>query len=177
VFIHPIDPPEEYDSGLTMPSALIEAPFETTRAVANLIYTGTLDLYPHISYVLAHGGGTVPYLAWRIALVRYIQENRKPAVLRAFYDFYVRRGPETGLKMLKNMYYDTALASSPYALRALQEFAGPSHIVFGSDYPFAAHLVSYVIKDLLTYDGFSKEDLTFIESENSLKLFPHLKGL
>ncbi len=35
------------------------------------------------------------------------------------------------------MYYDTALTSGPYALKALQEFAGPSRIVFGSDFPFA----------------------------------------
>lgn len=174
VFIHPIDPPEEYDPKLGMPSALIEAPFETTRAVANMMYTGTLDRYPNIHYVLSHGGGTIPYLAWRIALVRYIQEGKK-AVMRALYDFYVRKGPQTGLNMLRTMYYDTALASSPYALKALQEFAGPSRIVFGTDYPFAAHLAPYVVRDLIEYSDFSKEDLACIEYENALKLFPQLE--
>ena len=174
VFIHPIDPPEHYNPGLSMPHALIEASFETTRAVANLLYTGTLDTYPDIRYLLAHGGGTIPYLAWRIALVRYIQENKRPAAMRAFYDFYVRKGPETGLKLLKNMYYDTALTSSPYALRALQEFVGPSKIVFGTDYPFAAHLAPFAIKDLYRY-GFCEEELSSIEYENSLNLFPQLR--
>jgi len=175
VFIHPIDPPEEYDSGLTMPNALIEAPFETTRAVANLMYTGTTDRYPNIQYILSHGGGVIPYLAWRIALIRYKQENKRPPVMRALYDFYVRGGPETGLKILKSMYYDTALTSSQYALRALQEFVGPSKIVFGTDYPFAAHLAPTVTKDLVNYDGFSEQDLVCIEYQNSLKLFPQLE--
>ena len=174
VLVHPIDPPIEYDSRLTMPNALIEAPFETTRAVANLIYTGTTDRYPHIQYILSHGGGTIPYLAWRIALVRYIQENKRKPVVRALYDFYVRGGPESGLNPMKNMYYDTALTSSSYALKALEEFVGCSKIVFGTDYPFAAHLAPTVTKDLIGY-GFSQEDLASIEYGNALKLFPQLE--
>jgi predicted TIM-barrel fold metal-dependent hydrolase len=174
VFIHPIDPPEHYNPGLPMPSALIEAPFETTRVVAHLMYSGTVDRYPDIRYILSHGGGTIPYLAWRLALIRYIQEGKK-AVVRALYDFYVKKGPETGLTTLKNMYYDTALTSSPYALKALQEFVGPSRIVYGTDYPFAARLAPYVTKDLKQYKGFSRKDLALIEYQNSLTLFPQLE--
>ena len=71
------------------------------------------------------------------------------------------------------MYYDTAVTSSPYALKAMQEFVGPSKIVFGTDYPFA-NVASIVIKNLKKYDGFSKEDFSMIEGENSSKLFPQL---
>lgn len=173
VFVHPIDPPEQYNTELTMPAALIEAPFETTRAVANLIYTGTTTRYPHIRYILSHGGGTIPYLAWRIALVQYIQENKKPSVVRALYDFYIKKGPHTGLETLKKMYYDTALTSSGPALKALHEFAGPAHIMFGTDYPFAAHLAPYVTKDLENH-GFSQKDFDAIYYGNALELFPQL---
>jgi len=43
VHIHPANPGEELDPGLQekgIPNALIEAPFETTRVAANLIYSG-----------------------------------------------------------------------------------------------------------------------------------------
>jgi predicted TIM-barrel fold metal-dependent hydrolase len=175
VFIHPIDPPQQYNSGLTMPAALIEAPFETTRAVTNLLYTGTTDQYPHIKYILSHGGGTIPYLAWRLALVQYIQENKKPSVIRALYDFYIKKGPHKGLETLKKMYYDTALTASDPALKALHEFSGAAHILFGTDYPFAAHLVPYVTKDLEKH-GFSQKDFDALYCGNFLELFPHLKS-
>jgi predicted TIM-barrel fold metal-dependent hydrolase len=174
VFVHPIDPPEEYDSGLQMPGAIVEAPFETTRTVANLIFTGVADRYPDIRYILAHGGGAIPYLAWRISLIRYLQENKRPAVIRAYYDFLVKRGPHTGLEWMRKMYYDTALTTSPPALRALQEFVGPSKIVFGTDFPFAAHLAPFVVGDLERYDGFSEQEFAAINYLNARELFPRV---
>ena len=66
VFIHPHDEPERarrYD----LFSPLLEWPVHTTRAVIDLLYSGRLARYPDIRYILAHGGGSVPYLAHRIA--------------------------------------------------------------------------------------------------------------
>jgi predicted TIM-barrel fold metal-dependent hydrolase len=175
VYIHPTDPTSTYDSGLNISNALIEAPFETTRAVTNLIYSGTTDRCPNIRYILSHGGGTVPYLAWRIALIKYGQENKKPPLLRSLYDFIIKGGPESGLKILRSMYYDTALTSSPYALRALHEFVGPTKIVFGSDFPFAK-MASIVAKNLEKFEGFSKEDLNSVYHLNCLELFAYLEN-
>jgi hypothetical protein len=55
---------------------MIEFVFDTTRAVANLIYSGTLERYRNLSIILAHAGGTVPFVSWRIA-----QGDRIPALL------------------------------------------------------------------------------------------------
>jgi predicted TIM-barrel fold metal-dependent hydrolase len=173
VFIHPTDPVGAYDPELGISNALIEAPFETTRAVTNLIYTGTTDRYADIRYILSHGGGTIPYLAWRIALIKYGQENKKTPILRSLYDLIIKGGPESGLKILKNMHYDTALTSSPYALKALQEFAGPLRIVFGSDFPFAK-VARIVAKNLRKYNDFSEEEFMAIDNKNCLELFPNL---
>ena len=133
VYIHPTDPGDQYDFGLGMPNALIEAPFDTTRAVANLMYKGVLDRCPDIKYILSHGGGTIPYIAWRLAAIEYGQDGKKTPLIRTFYDFLVKREPATGLKHLRNMYYDTANVSGEYAVKTLQAFAGPGHIVFGTD--------------------------------------------
>jgi predicted TIM-barrel fold metal-dependent hydrolase len=174
VYIHPTDPAGVYDPKLEIANSLIEAPFETTRAVTNLIYTGTTDRCPDIKYILSHGGGAIPYLAWRVALVKYTHKETRPSVLRSLYDFLIKGGPESGLKILKKMYYDTAITSSPYALKAMQEFVGPSQIVFGSDLPFSQKIAPMLAKDLRKYTGFSEEEFEAIDYKNCLALFPQL---
>ena len=49
------------------PVWLYEFPFDTTRAIVQLLYSGTLDRCPSVRFQLAHLGGTVPFLAARLA--------------------------------------------------------------------------------------------------------------
>jgi predicted TIM-barrel fold metal-dependent hydrolase len=174
VFVHPTDPGEAYDPKLGISNALVEAPFETTRTVANLIYTGVAGRYRNIRYILAHGGGTIPYVGWRLAMIEYGQKNKGTPVLKAMYDFLVKGGPETGLGRLKDMYYDTALVSGESALRALSSFAGPSKIVIGTDFPFAK-VSRIVLKNLRKSSLFSEEEFEAIDYGNCLELFPQLR--
>ena len=163
VFIHPIDPPGECSPDLKLPTGLMEFVFDTTRAIASLIFSGTLEARPHIQFIVAHAGGTVPYLAWRISLLEYKYEMKKKA-------------PKGVINYLKRLYYDTALSATPHALRSLQELVDPSHILFGSDYPFAPDpLTSVSIKGLKNYDGFDEQALKAIDHGNALKLFPRLR--
>ena len=68
VFIHPTTlPPGADATGLTIPFGVAEFTFDTTRTVINMLYSGTLERYPSIRYIVSHAGGTIPYLAWRIA--------------------------------------------------------------------------------------------------------------
>lgn len=173
VFVHPTEPGPRYDPGLDVPVALVEAPFDTTRAVANLMFNGVLDRYPNISYILSHGGGTIPYLAWRMAGIEYAQKDKKTSVVSALYDYLVKGNPAKGLKLIKRMYFDTALVSGTYALNALREFAGPEHIVFGTDLCIAK--LSQIVTKNLERDGvFSDDELAAISNRNSLRLFPAL---
>lgn len=174
VFIHPTDPLGQYDPELEIANSLIEAKFETTRAVTNLIITGTIDRYPDIKYILPHGGGTIPYLAWSIALAKYAGAESKPSVLRLVYDILIQGSPEAGLNILRNMYYDTALSTSPWMLNTMQEFTGSSQIVFGSDLPFSEKVAPMMAKGFEEYTGFSESDRQAIEYANCLELFPQL---
>jgi predicted TIM-barrel fold metal-dependent hydrolase len=177
LYIHPSDPAEEYDPKLAdtgIPNSLIEVTFETTRMAANLLYMDVTDRYPDIKYILSHGGGTIPYLGWRLAMIKYARKNKKPPVLRTLYDFLIKGGPEAGLNDLKQMYYDTALTSGPYALNTLNEFAGSSQIVFGSDFPMAK-VAPIVVKNLDNHPEFSAKDIEDINYKNSLELFPQFQ--
>jgi predicted TIM-barrel fold metal-dependent hydrolase len=150
----------------------MEAPFDTTRAVANMIYNGTLDRYKKIKFILAHAGGALPYIAFRVALIEY-QQTQKSLKFQALYDFLLtKRGPSAGLKAINRLYYDTAIAANPMALRSLQELVDTSHILFGTDCRMGQWwLTPIFIKALKEYDGFQENDLAAIYSGNASHLF------
>jgi predicted TIM-barrel fold metal-dependent hydrolase len=50
-----------------IPPPSLEFPFETTRAITSLLYSGMLARYRNARFIFAHAGGAVPFLAMRIA--------------------------------------------------------------------------------------------------------------
>ena len=128
VFVHPALPLPPV-AGVAGP--LVDYPFDTTRTAVQLVLNGVVDRYPGVRIVLAHAGGFVPYASHRFAeLARVFRPDAaKPAAI---------------LKSLKRFYFDTALSSSPAALPSLKAFADNSHILFGTDFPFApAEVAAY----------------------------------
>ena len=121
VFIHPTHCEAPTETNLGAPPFVVEYVFDTTRAIVNLIFTGTLKRCPDIRFIVAHGGGTVPFLAQRISI---LEGHRK--------------APEVTdvIPTLRALYYEIASTTAGYALRSLQELADPTHILWGSDLPF-----------------------------------------
>lgn len=136
VFVHPNLHKTSTELDLTTPGYLVEFLCGTTRAATNLILSGTMERHPRIRWILAHAGGFLPYIAWRLSLA-----NEMPS--------YKLAAPEGVLHYVRRFYYDTALSPAPYALSALREMVDADHILFGSDYgvriPGAR---SYVLRDL-----------------------------
>lgn len=120
---------------------MAEFTFNTTRAAANLMMSGTMDKTPHVRFVLAHMGGALPFLRWRLA-------TTFPAApdMRASYDVpdEVEKGwasVKTPLpELLSRFWLDTALSTDPQVL-AMAEASAPEHTVFGSDAFYAPHAV------------------------------------
>jgi predicted TIM-barrel fold metal-dependent hydrolase len=82
VFLHPATPPSSPTPEL--PTFLLDYLFETTRAVASLLRSGSLERHANVRLVLAHAGGTVPYRAGRLALGQAPTRARhSPSGLRA----------------------------------------------------------------------------------------------
>lgn len=48
-----------------VPDSIIEFGTSTSRTIASLIFNGTVDRYPNIRFIFAHGGGTMPFLIER----------------------------------------------------------------------------------------------------------------
>jgi 6-methylsalicylate decarboxylase len=74
---------------------------------------------------------------------------------------------------LRRFYFDTALASGP-ALPTLKAFAGPGHILFGTDFPYEhGHAASFTAT-LDADDSLTADDQTAISHGNAQILFPRL---
>ncbi len=67
VFIHPTSPVCWEQCAMGYPQPMLEFPFDTTRAVTNLILSGTLERCPDVRMIIPHNGGALPILARRIA--------------------------------------------------------------------------------------------------------------
>jgi predicted TIM-barrel fold metal-dependent hydrolase len=162
-FIHPTVPATSHALKLAMPGAMVEFVFDTTRAVANLIFSGTLERYRDIPIILSHAGGTVPYIAWRLA---------QGAVIPALQE----KAPRGAIAYLRDLYYDTAMSATPYAMSSLRALVDPSRILFGSDTPFLPEpLVRESIDGLADRCNLDLTTRARIERDNALALFPRLR--
>ncbi|HTO08780.1 MAG TPA: amidohydrolase family protein [Myxococcota bacterium] len=160
IFVHPTVPKTSESIRLAAPGAAGEFVFDTTRAVMNLVFSGTLERLPGLSIILSHAGGTIPYLVGRVSLMGTLPHLRE-------------RAPKGVPHYLSRLHYDTALSANPNALRSLQELVGPDHILFGSDFPFAPEPVAKLsIDGLAAYPGFDAAARARIERENALGLLP-----
>jgi len=104
---------------------MIGWPFETSVAMARLVYSGVLEKYPRLKIVTHHLGAFIPYLASRIADVSRTLEKSGGSRLHS-----------PALTYFKQFYGDTAVHGHKAALAEGYDFFGPDRILFGSDYPF-----------------------------------------
>ena len=163
VFVHPNIHATSEQLGLGTPHFMVEFLCDTTRAAVNLILTGTVEKYSKIRWILSHSGGFLPYIAWRVSL-----GNGMPQ--------YMQNAPQGILTYIQRFYYDTALSPSVYSLAALRELVDPSHILFGSDFPFApAPVVSVECQTLDASPIWDDGAKHGIARGHALSLFPQFK--
>jgi aminocarboxymuconate-semialdehyde decarboxylase len=95
---------------------------DTTLAAAKLVFAGVPEKFPRIRWVLSHLGGAIPYLAERLDRGFHAFRECRAKIGRLPSDY------------LKQFYYDT-VNFDRNALQLAIGFAGPDHILAGSDYP------------------------------------------
>ncbi len=107
-------------------------PYDTTVAMARLVYSGTLQKYPDLKIVTHHCGGMVPYFAERI--VQFVDkfEFERGEYRRGAFLSGLTRAPIDYFKMFYN---DTAINGNTPALMCANSFFGSDHLLFGADMP------------------------------------------
>ena len=156
--IHPCYPPGTEARGWNIPRMIIDYPFETTRVAANLIMNGVMERHPDIPFILSHAGGTLPFLAHRMAICDQLTSLRE-------------NYPEDSPAYIKRFYFDTALSGDKVPLDTLSAIADPSRILFGSDYPYAPENV-VTGETAGFYDGFDEAQFAAVNRGNAETLFP-----
>jgi 6-methylsalicylate decarboxylase len=181
VLIHPNNHPTTVNvkKGISpgIGNFLIEFLFDTTRSALNLMFTGALDRYPKIRFVLAHAGGTLPYTAWRLADIICRQMTEPPWDTQypsPFMDRYAGKvTPDLVFSQLGRFWYETALAAGPSTFGSLKEIADPARIVFGSDWPYCpTEMCGDMIAALADDAMLDAKQRAAIERNNALALFP-----
>lgn len=161
VFVHPIadafDPLKRFFG-----SWLVEMPFETTRAVMNLIFSGTFDRCPNVRFQFAHMGGAAPYLAPRLEelYARYGDEARDAA--------------PGGLAYLERAYWDTGLSGGRGTIDAVLAVSGIEQIVFGTDWPADTARPKVGGDPMPILNDLGEEWRRKVEAENPARLVPRL---
>jgi predicted TIM-barrel fold metal-dependent hydrolase len=163
VFVHPAESPCIETLGFGRPSSVVEFTFDTARNITNGIYSGVFQRYPGLRLIVAHCGGPLPTLGWRIA--EHTEMGRGPDDAEV--------GPAHVREVLHGLYYETALAGGAHSLLPTLQVTGPDHILFGTDWPAAPEpTVDHNIANLLAFEGFSDTDLGGVERANALPFFP-----
>jgi aminocarboxymuconate-semialdehyde decarboxylase len=114
--------PRASDYGHVLPLAL-GFPLETTIAVTRMLLSGVWDRFRTLSVLLAHSGGTLPFLAGRIESCidhdNHLLNERNNGGRRRIWD------------ILKNNIYLDAVIYSHVGLKAAVEASGSDRIMFG----------------------------------------------
>ena len=167
VFVHPLRNQANNMPAYSYPSGMTELVLDTTRAMHNLLWNGTFGKFPGIRWIMPHGGGTIPFLTYRLGAMDHNPQSASgcaapPCRARCAGSGTTsrrstRRGP----------------------LKCLMEVADPTRILFGSDFPFSRHRdpvqdLKSTIAGFEAFDGWDDKTRRGIEHDNALALFPRL---
>jgi predicted TIM-barrel fold metal-dependent hydrolase len=139
---------------------MLEIPQDTTRAVTNLLFSGTFTRFKDIRFIFTHAGGSVPMTVGRM------HQYSPPNVAEK-----VPNGIEYELRRL---HYDIAGTAYRPAIAALTSVVPTTQILFGSDNPF---IPLSETADGVTNLGFSAGELQQIGRDNALALLPRLETI
>jgi aminocarboxymuconate-semialdehyde decarboxylase len=155
VFLHPLGSSLGERLNRHYLSNIIGQPLETAVALSYLIFGGTLDRYPGVKILAAHGGG---YAASYIGRSDHAWHARPDA--RG-----CRREPSS---YLRQIYFDS-IVYRPEQLRHLIAEVGASQVMVGTDYPY--DMAHYDMHGLLAaVPGLTADERAAILGGNATRL-------
>ena len=135
IFLHPhyglpseVFGPRAQDYGHVLPLSL-GFPMETTIAFVRMWLSGVFDRHQELRVLIAHAGGTVPFLAGRVESC--VEHERH------FRDEQNRQKERRGIwHVLKQNIWLDAVTYSKLGVKAAAEAVGVDRVLFGTDHPF-----------------------------------------
>jgi predicted TIM-barrel fold metal-dependent hydrolase len=144
--------------GPGMFGSVLEVTFDVTRTCASLLTSGALQKYPNIQWIIAYGGGTLPFVAERIN--NFIE---KMPIAKQI-------APNGVYNELKKFHVDTVNVTNDASVSAMTKFLPISNILYGTDYFYFNNSQL----DELDKVHLSAKDLAAIQSGNAKRMIPRL---
>jgi uncharacterized protein len=108
-------------------------PFETSVAMARIVFSGMLQRLPKMRIITHHCGGMIPYFAGRAETLWAQLGSRSADGEEAD---ILKRLQKPPIEYFRMFYGDTVLGGAAAPLACGLAFFGADHVVFASDCPF-----------------------------------------
>jgi aminocarboxymuconate-semialdehyde decarboxylase len=157
VLVHPTAPPgtAELDVMRYNLIASVGFMFDTSLAVARMIYDGFFDRYANLKLIASHGGGALPYIAGRLDICF----ANMPACRER-----IAAPPSS---YLKKIYYDSVVFQQE-SLELALKVGGDGHVLYGSDYP---HNIGDMKGCLARVDALPPAQRDAVRGGNAMRIF------
>ncbi|MFC1867500.1 amidohydrolase family protein [Thermodesulfobacteriota bacterium] len=145
-------------------------PYETSVAMARLVFGYYFDEFPNLKIITHHLGGMIPYFEGRVG-TSWDQLGSRTS--DEDYTVILKNLKKPHLEYFKGFYADTATFGSVGSMKCGLDFFGVDHVLFASDCPFDPEKgPGYIRETIKILDGLdiSDEDRQKIYEGNARKL-------
>lgn len=106
-------------------------PFDTSLALARLVFNGVIDSHPNLQIIPHHMGAMIPHFSARLTMFHQMLVEH-----RDVYPYPVTELDEPVEHYFRQFYGDSCRCNSPEILEDGCAFFGEDNLLFATDYPF-----------------------------------------
>jgi uncharacterized protein len=125
-------------------------PYETSAAMARLVFSGIFDRQPDLKIITHHMGGMVPYFEGRVG---YGWDQLGKRTSDTDYTVVLKKLKKRPLDYFRMFYADTALFGGFPATQCGLAFFGLDRVLFASDVPFEPSPGLYIRETIRCIEG------------------------
>jgi aminocarboxymuconate-semialdehyde decarboxylase len=108
-------------------------PYETSVAMARIVFAGYFDRYPNLTIIVHHMGAMIPYFAGRLGPGLDLLGARTADEESKLFEHRLAKRP---IEYFRMFHVDTALFGARPAMECGLDFFGVDRVLFASDMPF-----------------------------------------
>jgi predicted TIM-barrel fold metal-dependent hydrolase len=147
-------------------------PYETSVAMARLVFSGLFDRHPNLKIITHHMGAMIPYFEGRVG---YGWDQLGLRTSDEDYGSLLQSMKKRPLDYFKMFYADTALFGARAATECGLSFFGVDRVLFASDTPFEPTPGLYIRETIHVIDGldmssFDRDRIYYKNAQNLLKI-------
>lgn len=139
-------------------------PYDTSVAMARLVFSGLFDRHPSMKIITHHCGGMIPYFDGRVGAGLEVLGSRTSD---EDYSQILPSLKRPHLEYFRGFYADTAMFGGQHGVRCGYEFFGADRLVFATDAPLGPIKPTIEVVDRL---GLDEANLRKIKSGNAARL-------